>query len=83
MSNLPKPSQSSDPVELQKTLDDVIRWISDTHQGGTAHVGMTQDDINAVSSQEAAGRQVLNETTGDLNYFSIDPSTKAITVKVV
>jgi glutathionyl-hydroquinone reductase len=81
--NIPKPPTSSYPEHLREKINEILRFVDDTFANGTSHKGFTQEQINAASSQELAGKTVLNETTGDLNYFSINPTTKALTVKVI
>lgn len=77
--NIPKPPVNSDLKTLKDTLTATLRFLSEHLQNGTSHKGFTQEQIDAVTDPEMAGRQVTNETTGNSVVFTIDPSTKVIT----
>jgi hypothetical protein len=61
---IPKPPDSANIQEIFKWAQDMYTWVTTHFPQGILHPFFTQDQINAMTSMEQAGRIFFNYTTG-------------------
>lgn len=72
MSSTPKPPITMGNESLHKSITDICRYLEETTGKSIAHPGMTEEQMLALTSQDDAGKTVINETKGKLYKSSIN-----------
>lgn len=68
----PQPPITADIQTLHKKLTETCLFLQEMHQTGNKFAGYTQDQINAMTTNQDLGKVVFNTTTNESNISYLD-----------